>query len=427
LWSALRRIRPALHERGLRLTTAFQRWVPASASRLSKEALGLGVAALLGSELSEQQLLALHAAMSQNPDVGASIEEFIAAFSTCDGEGFEAFGHELLRRTGRALLRRTKGSISGGFATLDITGEGEVRLPGFRAAVLQFGDLNLNDEQVNKLWQLALVVGGCKHDVMDFVSFRKVFAPTPIEAEGEVPDPTRASRRDPGPSLEESCVHLHRLQRKDALRAAIFRYEPDVYLPFESLSAAVREAAPELSDDEVAQVCRLAPQKGGPMYGEDAYSYGHLLERLESERKDFHPLNPGERGPAADMCRYIDQRLQAQGFVSLAAALEDAEVVRADVLLDRLQSYLPQPIRPEDKRVVENLLRLGRRLRDGNISAIEFCQRFELLARSGAVAGSAPIAPVSPPDAPGATTTAIQKSTDRWRGCAWLRALSRRR
>ncbi|CAE7620851.1 Smyd3 [Symbiodinium pilosum] len=333
--------------------------------------------------------------MSRNPDVGASMEDFISAFNACDGDGFEAFSKELLRRAGRALLRRTKGSLSGAFATLDITGEGEVRLPGFRAALLQFGDLNLTDEQMNKLWQLAKVIGGCKDDAMDFVSFKTVFGPSAVEAARDEGDGSaaRPAPRDPGPSLEESCTHLYRLQRTEVLRAAIFRSAPEVYLPFELLAAAVREAAPELSDDEVAQVCRLAPQKGGPLHGEDAFSYGHLLERLESERKDFHPLNPRERGPAADMCRYVDQRLQAQGFVSLAAALEDAEVLRADILLDRLLTYLPQPIRPEDQRVVENLLRLGRPLRSGTLDVTEFCQRFELLARSGAAAGREPVAP----------------------------------
>ncbi|CAE7657900.1 Smyd3 [Symbiodinium sp. CCMP2592] len=76
--------------------------------------------------------------------------------------------------------------------------------------------------------------------------------------------------------------------------------------------------------------------------------------------------------------------------------MQDAEVLRADILLDRLLNYLPQPIRPEDQRVVENMLRLGRPLRDGTLDATEFCQRFELLARNGAVAGREPVAPVSP-------------------------------
>eukprot|EP00438_Fugacium_kawagutii_P016016 Skav233583 [mRNA] locus=scaffold2520:203728:218513:- [translate_table: standard] len=54
------------------------------------------------------------------------------------------------------------------------------------------------------------------------------------------------------------------------------------------------------------------PQKGGPVHGEDAFSYSQLLERFESDRKDFHPLSARERSTAADMCRYMDQRLQAQ-------------------------------------------------------------------------------------------------------------------
>eukprot|EP00439_Symbiodinium_sp_Y106_P085450 s162_g28.t1 len=306
---------------------------------------------------------------------------------------FEGFPPE------RGLAASCKGSLSGAFATLDITGEGEVRLPGFRAALLQFGDLNLTDEQVNKLWKTAQALGGCKDDAMDFMSFKTVFGPSAVDSPGDAgdgEDDAARAKRDPGPSLEESCFHLYRLQRTEVLRAAIFRSAPEVFLPFDLLSAAVREAAPELSDDEVCQVCRLAPQKGGMLHGEDAYSYGHLLERLENDKKDFHPLNLRERGPAADMCRYIDQRLQAQGFVSLASAMQDAEVLRADILLDRLLNYLPQPIRPEDQRVVENMLRLGRPLRDGTLDAAEFCQRFELLARNGAVAGREPVAPVSP-------------------------------
>ncbi|CAE7707888.1 SMYD3 [Symbiodinium sp. CCMP2456] len=830
----------------------------------------------------------------------------------CTTLGEEA--HHLLEYrmfAGMSAKIAPQGSLSGAFATLDITGEGEVRLPGFRAALLQFGDLNLTDEQVNKLWKIAQALGGCKDEAMDFMSFKTVFGPSAVEAPGDAgdgeDDAARAAKRDPGPSLEESCFHLYRLQRTEVLRAAIFRSAPEVFLPLELLSAAVREAAPELSDDEVSQVCRLAfvvdrgskllcqvpamcteidwdrvwqedfsavkeffhaclevrssqesgrgvwaagplrvgellvaeralgiapeaelgptlakmqsdlapldwkrlnlmcdgeelptfsdavplpawpsqayplcpeqyspehaisvrrmsrivdlnayrcaspvseyaftdgepqrseqerhesygvfplaslfnhtcapnmskvllkdwvllraardieageeltqfycdirmpvemrqkelqdlfgflcgcqrcrfelllqkteqdlepwrrlyssevpgfHQKLGPiqvsqleglvceaetaarkafkslerehsaaaesweswllwplvpafqqlaarlrldgrraesmefwkraesfaravvplsnihlhihaemlltkcskelleeslrmvaaafgggsavwqrLFGfrmtrevaeladvcssslmpepspihyqwvrsangtselltlwstafqrqseivvdvspevvivsapgalqqtvrchlkarvdsiltkfskrrrcltlhipmepdstseknqsaRDAYSYGHLLERLENDKKDFHPLNLRERGPAADMCRYIDQRLQAQGFVSLASAMQDAEVLRADILLDRLLNYLPQPIRPEDQRVVENMLRLGRPLRDGMLDAAEFCQRFELLARNGAVAGREPVAPVSP-------------------------------
>ncbi|CAJ1397478.1 unnamed protein product [Effrenium voratum] len=139
---------------------------------------------------------------------------------------------------------------------------------------------------------------------------------------------------------------------------------------------------------------------------QDAFSYSHLLERLEGERKDFHPLNPRERGVAADMCRYIDQQLQAQGFASLSSALE-AEVLRADHLLEQLQQYLPKPLRPEDARVAENLLRLGRPMSGGCVDAAEFCQRFEVLARSGAAAGSAALVPVPPPPLPDSDVTKL--------------------
>eukprot|EP00434_Breviolum_minutum_P002464 symbB.v1.2.002179.t1/scaffold112.1/size324616/7 len=157
----------------------------------------------------------------------------------------------------------------------------------------------------------------------------------------------------------------------------------------------------------------LTPQKGGALHGEDAFSYSHLLERFESDRKDFHPLNPRERSTAADMCRYMDQRLQAQGFASISAALE-GEVIRADQLLDHLQLFLPTPMRPEDLKVAENLLRLGRPLSDGGIDVVEFCQRFELLARNGAAAASAPPAPVKPPPIP---DTDVSKIMLRERPC----------
>lgn len=394
LWSALRRIRPALHERSLRLPTVFQRWLPAGSTRLSKETLGLGVAGLVGSELSEAQLQALFAAMSKHPDLGTSLEDFLAAFGAASGVGFEVFARELLGRTGRSLLRRAKGSLSGAFHTLDLTGEGEVRIAGFRAALLQFGDLNLSDEQVNATWELAKTIGGYRDDFMDFASFKKIFAAGSVEQ-----SPTAGEKRDPGPTLEESCTHLYRLQRADVLRAAIFSHAPDVYLPFTAIAAALRQAAPELTEAEVAQICRLAPQKGGPLHGEDAFSYSHLLERFESDRKDFHPLNPRERSTAADMCRYMDQRLQALGFPSVSNAFE-VEVMRADQFLDQLQLYMPKPIRPEDLKVAENLLRLGRPLSGGGIDVVEFCERFELLARNGAAAGSAPPAPVRPPPIP---------------------------
>ena len=409
LWSALRRIRPALHERSLRLATVFQRWLPAGSTRLSKETLGMGVAGIVGSELSEAQLQALYGAMSKHVDLGASAEDFVAAFAGASGAGFETFAREVLGRAGRALLRRAKGSLSGAFHTLDITGEGEVRLAGFRAALLQFGDLNLNDEQVTAIWELAKSIGGYKEDAMDFGSFKTIFG---VSSPVEQPLPGSA-KRDPGPSLEESCIHFHRLQRTEVLRAAIFSHAPDVYLPYASIALALRQAAPELAEAEVAQICRLAPQKGGALHGEDAFSYSHLLERFESDRKDFHPLNPRERSTAADMCRYMDQRLQAQGFASISAALE-GEVIRADQLLDHLQLFLPTPMRPEDLKVAENLLRLGRPLSDGGIDVVEFCQRFELLARNGAAAASAPPAPVKPPPIP---DTDVSKIMLRERPC----------
>eukprot|EP00931_Biecheleriopsis_adriatica_P088315 TRINITY_DN6265_c1_g1_i1.p1 TRINITY_DN6265_c1_g1~~TRINITY_DN6265_c1_g1_i1.p1 ORF type:complete len:3472 (+),score=884.51 TRINITY_DN6265_c1_g1_i1:159-10574(+) len=389
LWSALRRIRPALHENKLRLKAAFDRWLPQGASRLLQPSLAKGVADLVGGPLPEAQLQALFGAMAKNPDLGATMEDFISSFGGCNGKGFEAFGHELLGRTGRAMLRRFKGSLTSSFSTLDIAGDGEVGIGGFRAAVTQFGDLNLTNDQVNELWELARTIGGHSGDAIDFASFKIIFGSSE-DAAGSVQSPVPAPlaaptvRLEPGPSLEESCMHLERLHRLESLKHALTSRNPDGLLPFADLAAAVREAAPELSDGEVAQVCRLAPQRGGPLHAQDSYSYGQLLERFEAESKDYHPLTSSERPQAADVCRYVDQRMQAWGFDSPSSALGAAEVMPMHELLGKLQRFLPQPHREEDQRVAElYLLRLGRPLSGGCIDVAEFSQRLERLARGG--------------------------------------------
>jgi len=117
----------------------------------------------------------------------------------------------------------------------------------------------------------------------------------------------------------------------------------------------------------------------------------------------------------------MDQRLQALGFPSVSNAFE-VEVMRADQFLDQLQLYMPKPIRPEDLKVAENLLRLGRPLSGGGIDVVEFCERFELLARNGAAAGSAPPAPVRPPPIPDSDVSKVllrERSCCSW--CAGLR------
>lgn len=400
LWAALRRIRPALHEQGLRLRPAFERWLPQGTSHLTMAALGTGVAGLVGSSLPELQLQALFNAMVKNQDQGASALDFVAAFGSCSGEGFEAYGRDLLGRAGRAMIARAKGSVSGAFATLDLTGDMEVRRDGFRAAMIQFGDLNLTNEQIDKLWELAQALGGCTQDGMDFAAFKTVFASALASPGPSDPSPLEAAilqRPEPGPSLEESCTHLERLQRIPALREAMQRRNPDGVLSFAELSNALRETGPELSDDEVAQVCRLALQKGGPLHGEDAYFYLQLLERFDDGHKDYHPLHISERPMAADVCRYVDQRVQAWGYASLAVALGNPTTILASTLVDHLQRYLP--VREQDRRAGEHLLRLGRPLGDGRIDAEEFCRRFHLLARAGGAASlkTAPAETVTQP------------------------------
>ncbi|CAL1154532.1 unnamed protein product [Cladocopium goreaui] len=109
---------------------------------------------------------------------------------------------------------------------------------------------------------------------------------------------------------------------------------------------------------------------------------------------------------------------QALGFPSVSNAFE----VEADQFLDQLQLYMPKPIRPEDLKVAENLLRLGRPLSGGGIDVVEFCERFELLARNGAAAGSAPPAPVRPPPIPDSDVSKVllrERSCCSW--CAGLR------
>ncbi|CAE8649158.1 unnamed protein product, partial [Polarella glacialis] len=386
-WSALRRLRPALHERGLRLRQAFERMLPAGMARLSQQSLAAGAASLVGSPLPEAHLLALFGSMTKNVELGATLEEFVAAFAGSSGEGFDAFGKELFGRAGRSLLLRARGSLSSAFATLDITGEGEIQKDGFRAALVQFGDLNLTSEQVDRLWELARTIGGYKGDAIDFASFKILFASAPAEVKSDVrPQAAGSVLLDPGPSLEESCTHLDRLQRLEALRDAVSRRGQDGVVPLAALTSAIREAAPELSDGEVAQICRLAPQRGGPLGREDAYSYSQLFERFEDGHKDWHPLHARERQAAADICRYLDQRVQAWGFASLALALgEPVQVMPAPVLLSHLQRFLPP--REEDRRVAElSLLRLGRPLSGGAIDVAELCQRFDVLARGGAAA-----------------------------------------
>jgi len=87
---------------------------------------------------------------------------------------------------------------------------------------------------------------------------------------------------------------------------------------------------------------------------------------------------------AADVCRYVDQRVQAWGFASLGAALGNPSTILASALVEHLQRYLPA--REQDHRAGEHLLRLGRPLGDGRIDADEFCRRFHLLARAGSAA-----------------------------------------
>eukprot|EP00435_Cladocopium_sp_Y103_P023628 s1294_g5.t1 len=172
-------------------------------------------------------------------------------------------------------LKMFQGSLSGAFHTLDLTGEGEVRIAGFRAALLQFGDLNLTDDQVNATWEIAKTIGGHRDDFMDFASFKKIFAAGSVEL-----GPSAGEKRDPGPTLEESCTHLYRLQRADVLRAAIFSHAPDVYLPFTAIAAALRQAAPELTEAEVAQICRLATGVSGRVRREDGPQVcGGLMDR----------------------------------------------------------------------------------------------------------------------------------------------------
>jgi len=311
LWSALRRIRPALHEKSIYLPQAFKSWLPQGESKLTKTHLGKGIASLVGSDLPEPQLQALYAAMAKDAETGATMEEFVAPFGGSSGEGFEAFGRELLGRMGRSLRARAKGSISGAFAVMDMDGEGDMRIQAFTAAMRTFGDLNLETEQIEKLWELAKTIGGQKGDAMEFEAFKKVFGATSAEASGtaqETAATVKTPKADAGPSLEESCTHFARLERLEKLKETILGRNPDGFMPLESLASAVREAAPELSDAEVSQLCRLAPQKGGVLHGEDAYAYDQLLERFEDGRKDYHPVHSRDRRVVADTCRYVDQR-----------------------------------------------------------------------------------------------------------------------
>jgi hypothetical protein len=122
----------------------------------------------------------------------------------------------------------------------------------------------------------------------------------------------------------------------------------------------------------------------------DLHDWTRLVDRFESGRSDWYPVDPNDRALTADVCRYIAQQVEAQNYKSFQDYLRQASTLPAEAgtipaqeLLTYLQRWLPQ--QEEFQRIAEEgLMRLGHILPNGSVDLDEFHARFERLARGTA-------------------------------------------
>lgn len=384
-WSAFRLVRSTLHVHRKRIGAAFEQMAQTSQQpqRLFEADLREGLASLM-CHLPDREFQALYGAIAPQPNLGATAQEFSAALAAV-GTGFDEYARQLLADVGRALVNKHGGKLVDAFHQLDFGGEGEVGKGALCALLVEIGDINLADEQLNRIWEIVCAAGGHRATAMHFEAFRQLMCGTlgqPVES-------APLNRRLRG--LEESCEHLDRLNCLEALRGACDKLSTDGVLHLGDLKKALNSAAPWLTGSEVAQICRLAPRLGGPLQGEDRYTYQELLARFESGKRDWYPLDARERSEAADICRYIDRQVHVNGSSSLTQRLttawpqngHDSCIRPMHLLLEILKEYLT---RDSEYKVAEmSLLRLGRPIDDGPgglcIDLTEFCERFEQLAQ----------------------------------------------
>lgn len=384
LWAVLRRVRLALHARALRLHAAFEAIVPQGMSTLPRGALAAGLTGL-GCAVQDGELRALFVAMSNRPEEGATLDEFQAPFALL-GAGFDEYAMELFGIVGQVLATRA-GSLSSAFAALDHTASGCIGASSLRDVVLRYGDCNLSEPQLERLWQLVDVAGGARGS-LDFDAFRRLCTPKLL---GEPALPGDMVSRT---ALEEACVRLAGLGRTKQLRHAFEHATSESHVQYTMLVTTIRTVVPELTEAELEQICRLAPRRGGLLRGEDAYNYHELLVRFESGRADWHPIEAQDRVCAGEVCRYIAQSVVAARFQSFSQFVSQTmapgalppTALPAPVLLGLLQKWLPPT--DENMRICElSLLRLGCLVQNGLVDLVEFYWRFEGLARGEAVAG----------------------------------------
>lgn len=401
-WAALGRVRPAFHKQGLRVRAAFER-LTVGAATLTCEQLGKGLLGV-GCALSEPELEALFALMACSRHQATplvvrevKLEEFDAAFRDT-GPGLDVYGRQVIEDMGVQLLQRASGSLSKAFLQVDVTRDGEIGKLSFGAALRLYGDRNLTDQQVDRIWQLACEIAGPQAVSINFDAFKRVFSASAakIAAEadaGAVEAVFATPQSRPVASLEESCDHFDRLGRVAELKQVLTQLGDD-YVSRAALALALQKVASELTGGEVQQLCRLAPRIGGPLGVEDRHRWTDLVDRFESGCRDWHPVPATLRAEAYDVCRWVHSNLAASGqtlaqkVMDLLAPNFSASTtgqipreVPPQVVLGALSPFLQ---RDSERHVAEkSLLLLGRPLEGGRIDFPEFSQRFELLATLG--------------------------------------------
>lgn len=427
-WDALSRVRPVFHKQGLRVRAAFERMAVGTAT-LTEAQLGKGLFSL-GCKLSEEELEALFALMASSrhqapgsTDVATVVreirlEDFDSAFRNL-GPGLDRYGTLAMEEMGVQLLQRAGGSVSKAFLQVDVTRDGEIGKLSFGAAIRLYGDRNLTDQQVDRIWSLACEAAGPRAASIDFAAFQRIFGASAAAAAAAaeaaavtaaVPAPPESR---PGASLEESCDHFFWLSRTGELRQVLTQLGDD-YVSRAALALALHKVAGELSGAEVQQLCRLAPRSGGPLGIEDRHRWVDLIDRFDSGLRDWHPVPASQRAEAYDVCRWIHRNLVEAGQTfaqhatalfqpswgggSSAAAPPLPSELPAQAVLGALIPFLQ---RDSERHVAEgSLLLLGRPLEGGRIDFAEFCQRFELLATLGPGALPPPTASAPKASAP---------------------------
>ncbi|CAK0902106.1 unnamed protein product, partial [Prorocentrum cordatum] len=170
--------------------------------------------------------------------------------------GFDGYAEFLFEQVGGALLRACAGQPGGAkaaeaFRLVDTSGGGDGRVgpEELQVAAVKYGDRNLTTPQQSRFVELVSKKAGISSgSALDFSHFQAVFIPKGPAA--VVYQPTQQLL--PPPSLEESCMHLHRLgpERIRRLRDRAHRRNPDGHLGLQELARCIKEAAPELTPAE---------------------------------------------------------------------------------------------------------------------------------------------------------------------------------